>query len=85
MLPQQRLAHKLIFERISDGYLVGGNMQIINQAMEECGLVWRKGQGYKEMYNAIGYNRNMSKWLEEAAERMDKVVMIDWRQQYRNL
>jgi len=84
MLPQEKLAHKLIFERFTLYYTPWFLTKEVETAMDECGLKYRAGRGYIDLLGAVNRHgeKSISEWLENGAERIDKVVTIDWSKRY---
>lgn len=87
MLPQD----KFVFEKIYMTMFLDRHGQYdgrpaCEKLIQDCGLTYRKGKNYIDVLKATNRNfstdKSISAWLENAAERIDKVLTIDWAQRY---
>lgn len=87
MLPQD----KFVFEKIYMTMFLDRQGQYdgrlaCEKLMRDCGLTYRNGKNYIDVLTAtnrdFATDKSISAWLENAAERIDKVLTIDWVQRY---
>ena len=83
MLPQEKIAFKILYEGNFLGILPVNSTEDIETIMLDCNLKYRKGKNIQDLRNAFwGFgsllNKNIDSHIEWALERVDKALTINW-------